>query len=69
MLLVLVRTDAAIETLDMIQREEALPMHGGQERLDVTIESMKKQGILRRSVGELLHPQAVNKLILATGMH
>lgn len=39
--LVLVRTDAAIEILAMIQREEVLPTHGGQERLDVTIQSMK----------------------------
>lgn len=40
--LVLVRTDAAIEILDMIQREEVLPTHVGQERLDVTMQSMKK---------------------------
>lgn len=53
MSLVLVRTDAAIEILDMIQREEALPMHGGQERLDATIQSMKKHRILTRSVWKL----------------
>lgn len=46
--LVLVRTDAAIEILDMIQREEALPTHEGQERLDVTIQSMKKTGDLHK---------------------
>lgn len=50
----------------MIQREEALPTHGGQERLDVTIPSMKKQGILTKRVWKLLHLQTVKKLILAT---
>lgn len=40
----LVRTDAAVEIFNVIQREEVLPTHGGQERLDVTIQSMKKTG-------------------------
>lgn len=68
MLLMMAKANAAVQVQHMMHREEVLPTHVGQEGSKLLFSQWKIPEYSQKYEW-VLHLQAVNKMIIATGMH